>query len=141
MEQLEITKGCPTTDQYHWVWVMSVHMMRERHRVIMTRATTCRTTMRVRSHGKDTQRAEEHARKDHTEHERGIVGKEIMCGRVGEEMTEERKEAMFAPRREAHLLGTVTRTNDPMDAKTKTKTKEEVTFDIAKIAQSKGTLE
>ena len=55
-------------------------------------------------------------------------------------MTEEKHEAMNAPRA-AHLMGTVTKTNDPMDAKTKAKTKEEVTFVFATNVESRATLE
>ena len=70
----EITKGWPTTDQHQWIWRMSVRMVRERHRVTRTRATTCRTTMCVRSRGKNTKLAKE-ARKEQTEQERGIPRK------------------------------------------------------------------
>ena len=54
----------------------------KRHGVIRTRATTCRATERVRSHGKDTKLAKEQARKDQTEQERGIEERELMNGRV-----------------------------------------------------------
>ena len=57
-------------------------------RVIRTRATTCRATMCLRSHGMDTKPAKEQAR----------------------------KEARKVPRA-ANLMGTVTKTNDPMEAK------------------------
>ena len=63
-------------------------------------------------------------------------GKELMAGRVAEEMMEERKEGRKAPRA-ANLIGTVTKTKDPMEAKATERTKP----DIATIAESKGTSE
>ena len=46
---------------------------------------------------KGTRPAREQARKDQTDQGRGIVAKELMNGRVAEEMTEERKEVRKAP--------------------------------------------
>ena len=48
-----------------------------KHRVTRTRATTCRTTMCVRSRGMITNLAKDLARKDKTEQERGIEEKEL----------------------------------------------------------------
>ena len=84
---------------------LSVRTMRERRRVTWTRATTCRTTMCVRSRGKDTKLAKEQARKDQTEQERGTEEKELTTGRVAKETMEERREARNAPRA-ANLIGT-----------------------------------
>ena len=94
----------------------------ERRRVTRTRVTTCRTTMCVR--GKDAKLAKEQARKDRTEWECGIVEKDLMKGRVAEEMTEERKEVRRA-RKAANLIGTVTQTKDPMETKARERAKVE----------------
>ena len=59
--------------------------------------------------GKGYKLAREHARKDRTDQMCGIVKKELMNGRVAEEMTEAREEARRAPRA-PNLIGTVTRT-------------------------------
>ena len=59
--------------------------------------------------GKDTGPAREQARRDRTDQEHGIVGKELMNGRAAREMMEARKEARRAPRA-ASPTGTVTRT-------------------------------
>ena len=87
---------------------MSVRTMRRRHRVTRTRATTCHTKTSVPSLGKGTRPATEQAKRDQSDRERGIVGKELMNGRAAREM-EARKEARSAPRA-ANLIGTVTRT-------------------------------
>ena len=67
---------------------------------LVTRATTCRMTTRVRSRGKDTKPAREHARKERTDQGCGIVEEELTNGRVAEEMTEERKEVRRTRRAE-----------------------------------------
>ena len=56
-----------------------------------------------------------------------------MNGRVPEETTEECKEARMAPRA-ANLIGTVTKTKDPMDAQGKAKVKARAKLDIATVA-------
>ena len=61
----------------------------------------------------------------------GIVEMELMSGRVAEEMTEARKEARRASRA-ANLIGTVTRTKEALEAKTRTRVK----LDTAAIAES-----
>ena len=108
--------------------------------VIRMQTTTCRTTMCVRSHGKDTKLSQEQALKDETEQERGIVEKELITGRVPKDMTEERKEARTAPRA-ANLIGTVTKRKDPMEAKAKAKGKVRAKPDIATIPERRSTSE
>ena len=110
---------------------MSVRIMRERRRVTWTRATTRRTTMCVRSRGKDAKLAKEQARKDQTEQGRGIEGKG-----TDEETMEERKEAIKASRA-ANLIGTVTKTQCPVE--TKARFKMRAKLDVAAIAEGKGT--
>ena len=79
-----------------------------------------------------TKPAREQTRKDQTDQGRGIVEKELMNGRVAEEMTEKRR----APRA-ANLIGTGDRdagSNGNKDKKAKARVKP----DTATIAESKG---
>ena len=64
----------------------------------------------------------EQARTDQTEQERGTEEKELLSVRVAQETMEERREARMAPRA-ANLIGTVTKTKDPMGTKAKGKAK------------------
>ena len=89
----------------------------------------------VRSLGKSTKPAREQARRDRTGRECGIVEREQMNGRVAQEMTEAKKEAIRAPRA-ANLIGTVTRTKEALE--TKAKAKARVKPDTATIAESKS---
>ena len=95
--------------------------------------------MCVQSRGKDTKLAKEQARKGQTGQELGNVEKELMSGKG---MTEERKAARKAPRT-ANLIGTVTKTKDPMGTKAevKAKVKARAKLDTATIAENKGTSE
>ena len=72
--------------------------------------------------------------------EHGIVGKELMNGRVAREMREARKEARRAPRA-ANLIGTVIRTKEALETKARARAKVRVKPDTATTAESKGTLE
>ena len=81
---------------------------------------TCHTTTCVRLLEMRTKPAREQARKDRTDQERGIGERDLMSGRVAEEMTEERKEAKRAPRA-ASLTGTVTRTKEALETMAKVK--------------------
>ena len=69
----------------------------------------------------------------------GIVGKELMNGRVAGEMTEPRKEARRAPRA-ANRIGTVTRTKEARE-KVRARAKASVKPDTATTAESRGTSE
>ena len=77
------------------------------------------------------------ARRDQTDRGHGIVEKELMNGRVAEEMTE-RKEARRAPRA-PDLTGTVRRTEEAQE--TQAKANAIVKPDTATSAESKGTSE
>ena len=96
---------------------MSVPTMPEGRRVTRTRTRTCRATTCVRSLGKGTELSRKQARKDQTDVGRGIVGKELMNGRVPEEM-EEGEGVRRAPRA-ANLTGTVTRTQEALEREAK----------------------
>ena len=63
----------------------------------------------------------EQAKRDQTDWEHGIVGKELMNGRVAREMTEARKEARRTPRA-ANPIGTTTTTREARGAKGKART-------------------
>ena len=69
-------------------------------------------------------------RKDQTGRGHGIVEKELMNGRVPEDVTEARKEARRAPRA-ANLIGTLTGLKE-------VKAKGRVKPDTAKIAREQG---
>ena len=69
----------------------------------------------------------------------GIVGKELMNGRVAGEMTEPRKEARRAPRA-ANRIGTVTRTKEARE-KVRARAKASVKPDTATTAESRCTSE
>ena len=76
----------------------------------------------MRSLGKCTKPAREQARNDRTDQGRGIVEKELMNGRVAEEMTEERKDVRRAPSA-AHLIGKVGRTKEALESTARAKAK------------------
>ena len=98
---------------------------------------TFHTTTCVRSPGKGTKPAREQAREDQTDQGRVIVEKELMNGRVTEEMTEERKEARRAPKG-SKPDWYVTRTKEALETKAKAKARARAKPDIATIAKSKG---
>ena len=72
--------------------------------------------------------------RDQTDREHGIVEKELMSGRVTEEITEERKEVRRVPRA-TNLIGTVRKTRE---AKGKAKGRARAKPDTATIEESKG---
>ena len=80
------------------------------------------------------------SREGRTKRSRNVVPRkrELMSGRVVKETMEESREARMAPRA-AHLIGTVTQTKDPMGAKAKVKARAKL--DIAKLVESRDTLE
>ena len=82
---------------------------------------------------KGTKRVRERAREDQTDRGHGIVEKELMNGRVAQEMAEARREARRAPRA-ANLMGTVTRTKEALEAKEKARARARVKLDTATIA-------
>ena len=92
--------------------------------------------------GKVTKPARERAREDRTDRGCGIVEKELMNGRVAEEMTEAGKEARRGPRA-PNLTGTVTGTKEALETKAKAKAKARArararaNHDIAAISESK----
>ena len=91
----------------------------------------------MRSLREGTKPAREQARKDRTDQGRGTVEKELMNGRLAEEMKEERKEARRAPRA-ANLTGTETGTKEALEKQATAKARARAKPDISAIADSKG---
>ena len=89
--------------------------------------------------GKGAKQAREQARHDRTAWVCGIVEKELMNGRVSMGTMVERREAREAPRA-ISLMGTVTKTKDPVETKAKgrAKARARAKLDIATFAESKG---